>query len=187
MVCQDKELSATLNSLKENPKLVVTDSQAILSVASDVPNEVPLTTFSILMARYKGDLVQFVRGIKRIDELNNGDKILISEACTHHEQEDDIGRVKIPRWIKQYTKKDLVIDIKSGHDFPEDVSCYKLIIHCGACMLTKKTMHTRIYQADYVNVPIVNYGLIISYMHGAIPRALKPFPNALKIWEGVEK
>ncbi len=185
IVSKDKELRATLNSLKEKPKLVITDSQAIMRVAADVPNDIPLTTFSILMARYKGDLEQFVLGIKRIDELENGDKILISEACTHHEQEDDIGRIKIPRWIKQYTKKDLIIDIKSGHDFPEDVSEYKLIIHCGGCMITKKTMHTRIFQADYVNVPIVNYGLLISYMHGAIPRALEPFPNAIKLWEGI--
>lgn len=186
VVTKDKELRSTLDRLKEKPNLVVTDSQAIMRVAADVPNDVKLTTFSILMARYKGDLNSFVNGLKVIDDLDNGDKVLIAEACTHHEQEDDIGRIKIPRWIKNYSKKDLQIDVKSGQDFPEDVSEYKMIVHCGGCMLTQKNMQTRIHQANYINIPIVNYGLLISYMHGAFPRVLEPFPEALKIWESIE-
>ncbi len=185
IITKDKELRSTLMRLNEKPKLVVTDSQAVMRVAADVPNDIKLTTFSILMARYKGDLEQFVMGIKQIDRLGNGDKVLISEACTHHVQEDDIGRTKIPRWIKQYTRKDLVIDVKSGRDFPSDLSEYKLIVHCGGCMLTKKEMQTRIKQADFIETPIVNYGMIISYMHGAIPRALEPFPDAMEYWNRV--
>jgi len=183
IVVKDKELRSTLERLKEKPALVVTDSQAIMRVAADVPNDVKLTTFSILMARYKGDLDIFVSGVKEIDNLENGDKVLIAEACTHHEQEDDIGRVKIPRWIKNYSKKNINFKVNSGHDFPEDVSKYKLIVHCGGCMLTQKSMQTRIHQAKYLNKPIVNYGLLISYMHGAFPRVLEPFPEAIKIWE----
>ena len=187
IVTKDKELRSTLQRINEKPKLVITDSQAVMRVAADVPNDIKLTTFSILMARYKGDLEEFVAGIKQIDNLRNGDKVLISEACTHHVQEDDIGRTKIPRWIKQYTRKDLNIDVKSGRDFPADLSDYKLIVHCGGCMLTKKEMQTRIKQADFVTTPIVNYGLIISYMHGAIPRALEPFPEAIEYWNKNEK
>jgi len=186
VMCKDKELRATLNALKEPPALVITDSQAIMRVAADVPPNVKLTTFSILMARFKGDLLNFVQGIGVIDSLENGDKVLVAEACTHHVQEDDIGRTKIPRWIRNYTKKELTIDVKSGRDFPEDVSTYKLIIHCGGCMLTKKAMQTRIKEANYVNIPIVNYGLIISYMHGAIPRALEPFPEAIEYLKGLQ-
>lgn len=182
IVVKDKEVRSTLNRLKEKPALVVTDSQAVMRVAADVPKDIKLTTFSILMARFKGDLNKFIEGIRVIDALENGDKIIIAEACTHHVQEDDIGRTKIPRWIKNYTRKNLQIDIKSGFDFPEDVSQYKLIVHCGGCMITKKEMQSRIKQAEFVNVPIVNYGLMISYMHGVIPRALEPFPETLELW-----
>lgn len=181
IVAKDKELRSALSKLNQPPKLVVTDSQAIMRVAADVPDEIPLTTFSILMARYKGDLSEYINGIQRIGELKNGDKVLIAEACSHHAQEDDIGRIKIPRWLRLHTKKDLQIDIVSGHDFPDNLSEYKLIIHCGGCMLTRKMMQTRIKQAKYAGVPIVNYGLAISYMHGAIPRALEPFPETLTI------
>lgn len=187
IIAKDKELRAALNKLSQPPKLVVTDSQAIMRVAADVPDEIPLTTFSILMARYKGDLTEYVHGLRIIDELQNGDKVLVAEACTHHAQEDDIGRVKIPRWLRLHTKKNLEIDIVSGHDFPENLSEYKLIIHCGGCTLTRKMMMTRIKQAKFVNVPIVNYGLAISYMHGAIPRALEPFPEAHLIWKSISK
>lgn len=182
VVAKDKELRAALDRLKEPPKLVVTDSQAIMRVAADVPDSIPLTTFSILMARYKGDLQEFVRGIKQIDKLENGDKVLIAEACTHHAQEDDIGRVKIPRWIRLHTKKDLIIDYVNGADYPANVGEYKLIIHCGACMLTQKAMQVRIKQSQLVDIPILNYGMIISYMHGAIPRAIEPFEEAMSIW-----
>jgi [FeFe] hydrogenase H-cluster maturation GTPase HydF len=187
VVAKDKELRAALSKLNGPPKLVVTDSQAIMRVNADVPEDIPLTTFSILMARYKGDLPEYVRGLRRIEELENDDKVLIAEACSHHAQEDDIGKVKIPRWLRLHTKKNLEIDIKSGHDFPENLSEYKLIVHCGGCTLTRKMMQTRIKQAKYIGVPIVNYGVAISYMHGAIPRALLPFPEAISMWERIKK
>lgn len=186
MIVKDKELRAALNKLSIPPKLVVTDSQAIMRVAADVPDEIPLTTFSILMARHKGDLHEYVNGILRIEELNNGDKVLIAEACSHHAQEDDIGKVKIPRWLRLHTKKNLIIDNCSGHDFPENLSEYKLVVHCGGCMLTRKMMHSRIKETKSAGVPIVNYGLAISYMHGAIPRALEPFPEAISVWDKIK-
>ncbi|MCX7875858.1 MAG: [FeFe] hydrogenase H-cluster maturation GTPase HydF [Melioribacteraceae bacterium] len=187
IVSKDKELRSALNKLKDKPKLVVTDSQAIMRVNADVPDEIPLTTFSILMARYKGDLAEYVKGLKKIEELKNGDKVLIAEACTHHAQEDDIGKVKIPRWLRLHTKKDLEIIHAQGHDYPENLKEYSLIIHCGGCMLTRKMMQQRIKQAKFSGVPIVNYGVAISYMHGAIPRALEPFAEAINEWELLNK
>lgn len=175
LVVKETELKSALNSLKILPDLVITDSQAIGKVLEDLPAEVPLTTFSILMARFKGDLAVFVKGIETIDRLQNGDRILIAEACTHHPQSDDIGTVKIPNWLRSYSSKKLIIDYSHGLDFPDDISKYKLIIHCGGCMLTRKQMLARINQAKLAEVPIVNYGMLISYMHGAIPRVLKPF------------
>ena len=186
VVTKDKELRSALNSLSHPPKLIVTDSQAIMRVNADVPDEIPLTTFSILMARYKGDLPEYVCGLKRIEELQNGDRVLIAEACSHHAQEDDIGKIKIPRWLRLHTKKDLTIDVVSGHDYPDNLSEYKLIIHCGGCMLTRKAMQVRIKQAKLVGVPIVNYGVAISYMHGAVPRALLPFGEAITAWENLK-
>lgn len=183
VVCKDKELRATLDALSRKPKLVITDSQAVMRVNADVPDDISMTTFSILMARHKGDLPEFVKGLKAVEELENNDKILISEACTHHAQEDDIGKVKIPRWLKLHTKKNLDIEIRNGYEFPEDMSPYKLIVHCGGCMLTRRAMQTRIRQAKMLGVPIVNYGVLISYLHGAIPRALKPFDDAMAQWE----
>ncbi len=187
VVAKDKELRAALGKLSQPPKLVVTDSQAIMRVNADVPDDIPLTTFSILMARYKGDLSEYVKGLQRIEELKNGDKILIAEACSHHAQEDDIGKVKIPRWLLLHTKRDLQIDVASGHDFPENLSEYKLIVHCGGCMLTRKAMQVRIKQAKFAGVPIVNYGVAISYMHGAVPRALMPFEEAISVWNNLIK
>ena len=186
IVCKDKELRSTLDNLKNYPDLVITDSQAIMRVAADVPEKVKLTTFSILMARHKGDLPIFVRGLRRVEELNNGDKVLVAEACSHHAQEDDIGTVKIPRWLRNHTRKDLKIDVIHGHDFPENLSEYKLIVHCGGCMLTRRAMQTRINEAKLMDVPIVNYGVLISYMHGAVPRALLPFEEAVSEWEKVK-
>ncbi len=182
IVCKDKELRATLNNLKNYPDLVITDSQAIMRVAADVPEKIKLTTFSILMARHKGDLPTFVKGLRRVEELENGDKVLIAEACTHHTQADDIGTVKIPRWLRNHTRKDLQIDIAHGADYPENLSDYKLIVHCGGCMLTRRAMLTRINEAKLMDVPIVNYGVLISYLHGAIPRALIPFEEAMAEW-----
>lgn len=186
VVCKDKELRSTLDNLKNYPDLVITDSQAIMRVAADVPDKVKLTTFSILMARHKGELPIFVRGLRRVEELQNGDKVLVAEACSHHAQEDDIGTVKIPRWLRNHTRKDLQIDIIHGHDFPDNLSDYKLIVHCGGCMLTRRAMQTRINEAKLMDVPIVNYGVLISYMHGAVPRALLPFEEAIAEWEKVK-
>ncbi len=185
VVAKENQLKSALENLKEQPKLVVTDSQAILQVSADVPDEIPLTTFSILMARYKGELPVFVEGLRRVEELNNGDKVLIAESCSHHAQEDDIGKVKIPRWLRSHTKKELEIDVKNGEDFPENISEYKLIVHCGGCILTRKAMQARINQAKLMNVPIVNYGVLISYMHSAIPRALYPFDEAINTWKNL--
>ncbi len=178
VVVQATELKDALSKLNQKPKLVVTDSQAILSVAQNVPEDIPLTTFSILMARSKGELSKLIGGIDKIDNLNDGDFVLISEACTHHAQKDDIGRVKIPRWLKNHTNKNLNIEVVAGKDYPDNLSKYKLIIHCGACMITRTEMQSRIKHAELMEIPIVNYGLIISYMHGAIPRVLKPLLDA---------
>ncbi len=186
VVCKDKELRSTLNNLKNYPDLVITDSQAIMRVAADVPEKVKLTTFSILMARHKGELPIFVRGLRRVEELQNGDKVLVAEACSHHAQEDDIGTVKIPRWLRNHTRKDLQIDVIHGHEFPDNLTDYKLIVHCGGCMLTRRAMQTRINEAKLMDVPIVNYGVLISYMHGAVPRALLPFEEAISEWDKVK-
>ncbi len=179
IVIKDKELRSVLNKLKEPPSLVVVDSQSIIQVAAEVPDDIKLTTFSILMARYKGDLFSFVKGLKKVDELQDGDKVLIAEACSHHSQEDDIGTVKIPRWLKLHTKKNITIEIAHGHDYPENLSDFKLIIHCGGCMITRNLMLARIKHAKFFDIPIVNYGMIISYMHGAIPRVLVPFGDKI--------
>lgn len=186
IVCKDKELRSTLDNLKNYPDLVITDSQAIMRVVTDVPEKVKLTTFSILMARHKGDLPTFIRGLKRVEELENGDKVLIAEACTHHAQADDIGTVKIPRWLRNHTKKDLQIDVAHGADYPDNLSDYKLIVHCGGCMLTRRAVLTRMNEAKLMDVPIVNYGVLISYLHGAIPRALQPFADAIAEWEKIK-
>jgi predicted GTPase len=158
-----------------------------MRVAADVPDNVKLTTFSILMARYKGSLPLFVKALHTVDKLEDGDKILIAEACTHHAQADDIGKVKIPRWLRLHTKKNLDFEVSSGSDFPDDLSKYKLIVHCGGCMITRHVMQTRIKQAALMDIPIINYGVLISYMHGAIPRALMPFTEAVSEWNHLRK
>lgn len=186
VVVKERELKYAFDQFKTNPKIVITDSQAIMRVIADVPSHIPLTTFSILMARYKGDLVTLVKGLKAIDTLNHGDKVLIAEACTHHAQEDDIGSVKIPRWLRNYTGKDLQLHHVNGYEFPEDLTEYKLIIHCGSCMLNRRGMLFRIRQAQRLNIPIVNYGVLISFLHGAIPRVLEPFPEALAAFDEEE-
>ncbi|GAB4168275.1 MAG: [FeFe] hydrogenase H-cluster maturation GTPase HydF [Calditrichia bacterium] len=183
LVVKEKELKFALEQIKYPPKLVVTDSQAIMRVMADVPDAIPLTTFSILMARYKGDLPTLVKGLAAVEKLNHGDHVLIAEACTHHAQEDDIGKVKIPRWLRNFIGKDVQFHHVNGFEFPENLHKYKLIIHCGSCMLNRRGMMFRIRQAARLNIPIVNYGVLISYLHGAIPRVLKPFPEALQAFE----
>lgn len=183
IVTKEFELRQTLEALGRKPKLVITDSQVFLKVAADTPRDIPLTSFSILFARYKGDLTEMVKGIKAIDKLKDGDKILISEGCTHHRQADDIGRVKIPRWLRQLTGKELEFDFSSGVAFTDDVTKYSLIVHCGGCMLNRAAMCSRINDAVQYNVPIVNYGMLIAYVQGILERSLEPFPLAKMILE----
>lgn len=182
LVVKERELRSALASLRAKPDLVIIDSQAIMQVANDVPDDVKLTTFSILMARHKGDLKTYIKGLKKIDELQDGDKILVAEACSHHALEDDIGRVKIPGWLRDYTGKKLQFDFAQGRDYPESLSQYKLIVHCSACMLSRKMMQMRLNEVCLMDVPIVNYGMLVSYMHGAIPRGLVPFREEALEW-----
>jgi [FeFe] hydrogenase H-cluster maturation GTPase HydF len=178
VVVKERELRALLGRLKMPPKLIVTDSQAFLKVAADTPPQVPMTSFSILMARFKGDLAAQVEGALRIESLRAGDRVLIAEACSHHPIGEDIGRVKIPRWLTQFTGAKLEIEHMQGRDFPADLSSYKLVIHCGACMWNRRQMLSRIWQCRQAGVPITNYGLTIAYTLGIFARALAPFPAA---------
>lgn len=175
LVVKERELRGALDRLKRPPALVVTDSQAFLKVAADTPPDVPLTSFSILMARLKGDLDTFVEGARAIGSLHSGDKVLIAEACSHHPIGEDIGRVKIPRWITQYVGGKLDFQHLQGHDFPEDVSQYKLIVHCGSCMFNRRELLSRINQCRQKGVPITNYGVAIAFTLGILERALSPF------------
>lgn len=174
VVVKEAELKSAIDNLKIAPSLVVTDSQAFKNVSEIVPENIPLTSFSILFARLKGDLNAFSQGAKSIEKLQDGDRVLILESCTHHAIEDDIGRVKIPNLLRKKTGKNLIIDNIAGHDFP-DISKYKLIIHCGACMTNRREVLSRILLASENNVPITNYGICISYCLGILPRALKIF------------
>lgn len=178
IVTKEFELRETLAGLSRKPKMVITDSQVFLKVSADTPKDILMTSFSILMARHKGDLTELVKGAKAIESLKDGDKILISEACTHHRQSDDIGKVKIPRWLRQKTGKKLEFDFSSGFSFPENIKDYALIVHCAGCMLNRKAMLYRISEAKAQNIPIVNYGVLIAYVQGILERALKPFPGA---------
>lgn len=173
IMTKETTLKETFNSLNKKPALVITDSQAFESVSKDTPKDIPLTSFSILFARQKGDLEELVKGAQTVETLKDGDKILIAEGCTHHRQSDDIGTFKIPNWLKKYTNKDLVFEYSSGISFTEDISNYKLIIHCGGCMMNKAAMMSRISKAKDNNVPIVNYGILIAYLKGILPRALQ--------------
>ena len=173
-----EELPQTLQSLGKAPRLVITDSQAFGAVNKLVPRQIPLTSFSILMARYKGTLDQSAAGAAQLDQLQDGDKVLLSEGCTHHRQCEDIGTVKIPRWLREYTGKDLVLEHSSGRDFPEDLSPYRLIIHCGGCMLGEREMAYRQKTAQDAGVPFTNYGMAIAQMHGILQRSLEPLAGA---------
>jgi len=183
LVTKEHELKETLESLTKKPKLVITDSQVFLKVSADTPKDIPLTSFSILFARHKGNLLELVKGAKSVEQLQDGDKILIAEACTHHQQSDDIGRVKIPRWLRQRTGKQLNFEFSSGVSFPENLRQYKLIVHCGGCMLNKKAMSYRVEQAVRAGVPIVNYGVLIAYVQGILERSISPFPGIQALLE----
>nr|WP_242948308.1 [FeFe] hydrogenase H-cluster maturation GTPase HydF [Caldicoprobacter faecalis] len=179
VVTQEDRLRATLEGLKVKPRLVITDSQVFHKVAADTPPDIPLTSFSILFARYKGDLRELVRGARAVGQLKDGDRVLIAEACTHHRQDDDIARVKIPRWLAQKTGRNLKLDFASGMDFPDNLNEYSLVIHCGGCMLNRKEMQNRIRRVVDAGVPIVNYGVFIAYVQGILDRALQPFKGQI--------
>ena len=177
VVTIDTELPQTLRSLAKKPALVITDSQAFQKVNADTPADVPLTSFSILFARYKGDLKEAVHGAAQLDKLQNGDTVLISEGCTHHRQCGDIGTVKLPNWIRNYTGKELSFEFTSGGEFPEDLSPYALVVHCGGCMLNDREMKARIARAVAQNVPITNYGICIAQVHGILKRSVELFSD----------
>ena len=179
-VLKETELKEALNNLNKKPDLVITDSQAFKKVAEIVPQDIPLTSFSILFARLKGDIKEFVNGANAIERLRDGDKILILESCTHHAIEDDIGRVKIPNLLKQKTGKNLIIENYAGHDFP-NIEKYSLIIHCGACMTNRREVLSRILTANNLKIPITNYGIAISYCLGILPRAIEIFKDILNL------
>ncbi|MFA4884690.1 MAG: [FeFe] hydrogenase H-cluster maturation GTPase HydF [Desulfotomaculaceae bacterium] len=186
MVVKERELKKALAGLAQKPKIVITDSQAFLKVDADTPKDILMTSFSILFARYKGNLETLVTGALAVDDLKPGDKVLISEACTHHRVADDIGTVKIPRWLRQKAGGELRFQWSSGIELPGDLEQYKLIIHCGACMINRKEMLHRIMQAAGAGVPIVNYGVLIAHVHGILKRALSPFPAILRLFDEKE-
>ena len=177
VVVKENGLKDALGGLKKKPKMVITDSQVFAQVAADTPEDILLTSFSILMARYKGNLEQAVRGVTALDRLEDGDTVLISEGCTHHRQCDDIGTVKIPGWIREYTGKDVQIAATSGTEFPDDLKKYKLIIHCGGCMLNEREMKYRLSCAADQEVPMTNYGIMIAYVKGILKRSVQVFPD----------
>ncbi|MBQ4638197.1 MAG: [Clostridia bacterium] len=181
MACQDVDIPKTLSMLKAPPRLVITDSQAFGKVSKLVPPSVPLTSFSILFARYKGDLAELIKGAAALSELRDGDKVLISEGCTHHRQCNDIGTVKMPGWIENFSGAKPEFSFTSGGEFPDDLSPYTVIVPCGGCMLNEAEMQHRISRAQESGVPIVNYGIAIAHMHGILRRSLEPFPAMLDL------
>ena len=181
IVVKENELTNTLQNLGKRPKLVITDSQVFQKVAAETPADILLTSFSILFARYKGNLQTAVQGVTALESLEDGDKILVGEGCTHHRQCDDIGTVKLPRWIKEYTGKNPEFIFTSGTEFPLDLSPYKIIIHCGACMLNEREMQYRIKCAVDQNIPFTNYGITIAYINGILKRTVEPFPQIYKL------
>ncbi len=184
IVVKEYELRETLQNLGRKPKLVITDSQVFAKVSADTPKDIWLTSFSILFARYKGNLELSVKGAKAVDALEDGDRVLICEGCTHHRQCDDIGSVKLPRWIKQHTGKQVNFEFTSGTEFPDDLSPYKLIVHCGGCMLNEREMKYRLQCASDQGIPVTNYGLLIAYMQGILKRSVEPFPHIAMTLEG---
>jgi [FeFe] hydrogenase H-cluster maturation GTPase HydF len=182
MVVKEREYAYTLTLLNRSPDIALCDSQVVMKMVADTPKESKCTTFSILFARYKGDLLEDARGAAALQNLCPGDRVLIAEACSHHAIEDDIGRVKIPRWLRQYVGGDLQVDVSSGRDFPDDLERYRVVIHCGSCMLTRREMLYRIHAARSAGIPIVNYGVTISLLQGVLERVLSPFPAALEMY-----
>ena len=180
VVVKETELEQALNILPQKPKLVITDSQAFGFVSKIVPSDIPLTSFSILFARYKGELGTSVEGAARLKHIKDGDTVLISEGCTHHRQCNDIGAVKLPNWIRKYSGADPKFEYSSGTEFPEDLSKYALVVHCGACMISEREMKSRIARCTESKIPITNYGIAIAEMHGILRRSLAPFPDILK-------
>lgn len=187
VACQETELKQTLASLSQKPKLVITDSQAFQKVAKDTPEEILLTSFSILFARYKGELKELVKGAAKLSQLQAGDRILISEGCTHHRQCGDIGTIKLPAWIEEYSGRKPEYTFTSGGEFPEELSEYALIVHCGGCMLNEKEMKHRVKLAVASEVPIVNYGIAIAQMNGILERSLQPFPDMMELLTNKDK
>ena len=181
LVTRETELPGALKALAKLPKLVITDSQAFGKVSRDVPPEIQLTSFSILFARYKGDLAEAVRGAAMLDRLNDGDRVLISEGCTHHRQCGDIGTEKLPKWIREYTNKQLEFSFTSGGEFPDDLSEYALVVHCGGCMLNEREMKSRVRRCIDSGTPITNYGIAIAQIHRILRRSLEPFPEILSL------
>lgn len=177
IVVKENGLKEALEKLGQPPRLVITDSQVFDKVDADTPKEIMLTSFSILFARYKGDLAEAVRGVTALDSLRDGDKVLIGEGCTHHRQCDDIGTVKIPRWIREYTGCELSFDFTAGTEFPDDLSPYRMIVHCGGCMLNAREMKYRVQCAVDQGIPITNYGILVAYLRGILKRSLEPFPE----------
>ena len=177
IVVKETELKQTLEQLGKQPAMVITDSQAFEEVAAIVPKEIPLTSFSILMARFKGYLETAVKGIQAVDSLKDGDRILVSEGCTHHRQCEDIGTVKLPNWLLKYTGKDLKFEWSSGREFKEDLSPYAMVIHCGGCMLNEREVKYRMKCAVDQGIPFTNYGIAIAYMKGILQRSIEPIPN----------
>ena len=185
ILVKESELASTLKKLKLSPALIIADNQTISKVVDIIPERVKLTTYSLVLTRQQGNFSEFVKGIKRIKELENGDKVLISEGCENHLQEFEIGKMKIQEWIKLYSMKKLQIDFSNGCGFPDNLPDYKLIIHCDGCRLPIKSLHSRIKQAKLLDIPIINYGVMISYLNGAIPRTLFPFKEAVSVWQKV--
>ncbi len=183
LVCKEREYSHMLAMLNQKPDVAICDSQMVLKMVADTPDDIPCTTFSILFARLKGDLRKFAMGAAAIDKLEPGDKVLIAESCSHHALEDDIGRVKIPRWLRQYVGVDVEIDVYAGRDFPDNLSEYKLAVQCGGCMQNRREVLSRIEKCEAAGVPITNYGLCISQTQGVLRRVLSPFPSALLAYE----
>ena len=183
LVCKEREYAHMLSILKQKPDVAICDSQMVLKMVADTPAEIPCTTFSILFARLKGDLRKFAMGAATIDQLEPGDKVLIAESCSHHALEDDIGRVKIPRWLRQYVGVDVQIDVYAGRDFPDNLSEYKLAIQCGGCMQNRREVLSRIEKCETAEVPITNYGMCIAQTQGVLRRVLSPFPAALMAYE----